>query len=118
MQYKIELILLQYFYNNISKMRSILQVTYGIVIEIPDNNTNFRTDIHNMMNSLAWAAPETIETNVYWRQLSGILNKYISEEDYNSKEWCKKVIDIFQDPNYCNVELENKIIDDRHQCWT
>tara|TARA_B100001287_G_C22633302_1_gene506274 strand:+ start:122 stop:490 length:369 start_codon:yes stop_codon:yes gene_type:complete len=117
-QYKIELILLQYFYNNINKMRSLLQVTYGIIMEIPNENKELRTDIHNMMNSLAWSAPETIESNIYWRQLSGILNKYISVEDYNSKKWCKKVIDIFQDPNYCNKELEKKNFDDAQQCWT
>tara|TARA_B100002019_G_C20890578_1_gene413229 strand:+ start:156 stop:524 length:369 start_codon:yes stop_codon:yes gene_type:complete len=117
-QYKIELILLQYFYNNINNMRSLLQVTYGIIMEIPNENKELRTEIHNMMNSLAWTAPETIESNIYWRQLSGILNKYISVEDYNSKEWCRKVIDIFQDPNYCNEELEKKKIDDVQQCWT
>jgi hypothetical protein len=117
-QYKIELILLQYFYNNINNMRSLLQVAYGIIMEIPNENKELRTEIHNMMNSLAWTAPETIESNIYWRQLSGILNKYISVEDYNSKEWCKKVIDIFQDPNYCNKELEKKNFDDVQQCWT
>ena len=99
-------------------MRSLLQVTYGIIMEIPNENKELRTEIHNMMNSLAWTAPETIESNIYWRQLSGILNKYISVEDYNSKEWCRKVIDIFQDPNYCNEELEKKKIDDVQQCWT
>ena len=100
-------------------MRSLLKVAYGIIIEIPDDNKKIRTDIQNMMNSLAWAAPETIESNVYWRQLSGILNRYISVEDYNSKEWCKKVVDIFQDPNYCNEELEKKYDENNtQQCWT
>ena len=100
-------------------MRSLLKVAYGIIIEIPDDNKKIRTDKQNMINSFAWASPETIESNVYWRQLSGILNRYISVEDYNSKEWCKKVVDIFQDPNYCYEELEKKYDENNtQQCWT
>ena len=96
-------------------MRSLLQVAHGILMEIPDNNKILRTDIHNMMNSCAWAAPETIGSSIYWRQLSIILNRHISKEDYNSKEWCKTIIDIFQDPNYCNEEIKN---DNTQTCWT
>ena len=27
------------------------------------------------------------------------ISKFISEEDYNNKKWCKKVINIFQEPS-------------------
>ena len=42
---------------------------------------------------------EKINSNHYWKVLSFILNKYISQDDYKNIDWCKKVIDIFQDSN-------------------
>lgn len=83
-------------------MRDITQVINGIKQCLPSSNEGklVNEDISNILDSLPWDPPEKINSNHYWNILSNILTKYITQDDYNKKIWCKNVIDIFRDPNY------------------
>ena len=80
-----------------TKRRSVLDVLNGICNEIPLDNNKIKKELTDSFSSIAWDPPEKIHSNHYWKVLSSILNKYISEDDYKNIDWCKKVIDIFQD---------------------
>jgi hypothetical protein len=80
-----------------TKRRSVLDVFNGICNEIPLDNNKIKKELTDSFSSIAWDPPEKIHSNHYWKVLSCILNKYISEDDYKNIDWCKKVIDIFQD---------------------
>ena len=81
-------------------MRSIFKVVDGMMCEIPHDKEELRLELGKMISSYAWSAPETIGSSQHWSILSNILSKHITTEDYTSKNWCKKVIDIFQNPDY------------------
>ena len=83
---------------HITRMRSVTQVTKQIISEIPDEYNTMKEEFEHIFESIAWAPPEKIKSSYYWNILSNILNKYITMEDYQQNEWCKKVIDIFQEP--------------------
>ena len=81
-------------------MRNIIIIIGDILRLIPENEEVFSNSINNMSQSLRHAAPETIGDKRWWQKLGGILTLHITPEDYNTKEWCKQIIDIFQDPTY------------------
>ena len=83
---------------HITTMRSVTQVAKQIISEIPDEYNSMKEDFNRIFESIAWAPPEKIKSPYYWNILSNILNKHITMDDYQQKEWCKKVIDIFQEP--------------------
>tara|TARA_B100000035_G_C20711320_1_gene427143 strand:- start:29 stop:271 length:243 start_codon:yes stop_codon:yes gene_type:complete len=78
-------------------MRNVLDTSLNMIMEIPKTEENLKKDIQNVFEHIGHAPPEKIASNYYWNALSHVLNKHISVDDYNDKEWCKKVIDIFQD---------------------
>ena len=79
-------------------MRSVVQVTNNMMEEIPEEEKSLKYELTKIFESVQWAPPEQVKSTYYWNSLSIVLNKFISEEDYNNKEWCKKVINIFQEP--------------------
>ena len=81
--------------------RNVLIVFKNIYNEIPLDIDNYKIkkDLTDSFSSIAWDPPEKIHSNYYWKVLSFILNKYISQDNYKNIDWCKKVIDIFQDSN-------------------
>ncbi len=79
-------------------MRSVIQVTNNMIEEIPEEEKKLKYELRKIFESVQWAPPEQVKSSYYWNRLSVVLNKFISEEDYNNKEWCKKVINIFQEP--------------------
>lgn len=79
-------------------MRSVIQVTNNMIEEIPEEENKLKYELRKIFESVQWAPPEQVKSTFYWNRLSVVLNKFISEEDYNNKEWCKKVINIFQEP--------------------
>ena len=79
-------------------MRSVTQVIQKIISEIPDEYNTMKEEFKKIFESIAWAPPEKIRSSYYWNAISNILNNHITMEDYQQKEWCKKVIDIFQEP--------------------
>tara|TARA_B110000285_G_C14990169_1_gene545907 strand:- start:44 stop:295 length:252 start_codon:yes stop_codon:yes gene_type:complete len=81
-------------------MRNIIIIVGDILRLIPENEEVLSKSIKNMSESLVHAAPETIGDKRLWQKLGEILTLYITHEDYDTKEWCKQIIDIFQDPNY------------------
>tara|TARA_B100000902_G_C26428592_1_gene490411 strand:- start:54 stop:347 length:294 start_codon:yes stop_codon:yes gene_type:complete len=54
----------------------------------------------NIIQSVPFAEPEMVKSTWFWNKLSIYLNDTITYDDYNNIPWCKKIIDIFQDPNY------------------
>ena len=58
------------------------------------------TDLNKMKLDMCYAAPEYLNSPHFFQVLGNILNRHISPQDYNEYEWCKKIIDIFRDPNY------------------
>jgi hypothetical protein len=81
-------------------MRDIIIIIGDILKLIPENEKVFSNSITSMSQSLRHAAPETIGHKRRWQKLGWILTHHITPEDYNTKEWCKQIIDIFQDPTY------------------
>ena len=79
-------------------MRSVVQVTNNMMEEIPEEEKILKYELTKIFESVQWAPPEQVKSTYYWNRLSAVLNKFISEEDYNNKRWCKKVINIFQEP--------------------
>ncbi len=88
-------------FNNMDNKRNVLTVFKNIYYEIPLDNDNYKIkkELIDSFSSISWDPPEKINSNHYWKVLSFILNKYISQDDYKNIDWCKKVIDIFQDSN-------------------
>ena len=41
-----------------------------------------------------------VKSSWFWNKLSLYANEYITREDYQTIQWCRDFIDIFQDPNY------------------
>ena len=79
-------------------MRSVIQVTNNMIEEIPEEENKLKYELRKIFESVQWAPPEQVKSTFYWNRLSVVLNKFISEEDYNNKKWCKAVINIFQEP--------------------
>jgi len=79
-------------------MRSITDVTKRIIDKIPNDHIEIKEDLTHIFNSIQWAPPEKIKSTHYWNMLSDVLTRYITMEDYNNKQWCKMVIDIFREP--------------------
>ena len=85
-------------------MRNPIRVACGILEIIPKDQQDFIFDINNYVTHLTFVAPEVLGKDPkHWHKFSQILNKYISQDDYNNTEWCKGVINIFTDPNYAVV---------------
>ncbi len=81
-------------------MRDITKVMTGMCNEIPSGNQELKQNIMNTITNVRWAPPEKLNSTYYWNEIGNVLNQFISAEDYDTKEWCKRVIDIFQDPKY------------------
>lgn len=89
-------------------MRSIIEVFVGIfeiVDEYKDDIINdYKEDliysINKMSDTMMYSPPEQLNSPYFYFILSNILNQYIKESDYETKIWCKKIIDIFTDPTY------------------
>lgn len=79
-------------------MRSVTQVTENMIKEIPEEEEMLKNELRKIFESVQWAPPEQVKSTYYWNRLAVVLNKFISEEDYKNKEWCKNVINIFQEP--------------------
>lgn len=54
----------------------------------------------NIIQSIPFSEPNMVKSTWFWNKLSNYLNSTITHHDYNNIPWCKKFIDIFQDPNY------------------
>jgi hypothetical protein len=82
-------------------MRNPINVACGILEHIPSEYTQFILEINDYLTQLHFVAPEMLgQSQKHWHDFSNILNKYITQDDYNTIPWCKTVIDIFTDPNY------------------
>ncbi len=78
--------------------RDICKVIDNIYDLIPHNdNSKLKFLMDDLISSMQYAAPEKIQSNYYWFQLSNILNGAISVEDYNNKDkpYFKEIINIF-----------------------
>tara|TARA_Y100000992_G_scaffold135590_1_gene89640 strand:+ start:16128 stop:16421 length:294 start_codon:yes stop_codon:yes gene_type:complete len=92
-------------------MRNILIVSRDICDLIPnDDNVDdkFNKMKHNInrniIESVPFAEPAMIKSTWFWNKLSVVINNTITYDDYDNIPWCKKIIDIFQDPNYKLVD--------------
>lgn len=88
-------------------MRDILVLAIDLVNIIPndhdiDNKFNIlkRQIKKDIIGSIPYAEPDLVRSSWFWNKLSVFINNTISYDDYNNIPWCKKIIDIFQDPNY------------------
>ena len=86
-------------------MRNILFIAETLQDTIPENCDNKFNELKKLIykdviSSIPYAAQEKLFSNHYWNILGILANKYITINDYNNIDWCKKFIDIFQDPNY------------------
>ena len=67
---------------------------------ISNNKEGLIHDLKKLKRDLQYAAPETLKSSYYFNKLSVVLSANISTSDYEEIEWCRKIIDIFLDPNY------------------
>ena len=65
-----------------------------------DDKWSLVLGLRSLLTSLQYAAPEHVNSGHYFQRLGFYLNKYIDKNDYENVEWCKEIIDIYQDPNY------------------
>ena len=79
-------------------MRNVTEVTNKMIEQIPAEEEILKNELLKIFESIQWSPPEQVKSTYYWNRLSGVLNKFISEEDYNNKKWCRNVITIFQEP--------------------
>ncbi len=56
--------------------------------------------LESLITSIQYAAPEHLNSSYYFERLGFYLNKYVEKNDYENIDWCKEIIDIYQDPNY------------------
>lgn len=86
-------------------MRNIGLVTRDLYNIIPNDADEKFLDLKNQINkhileSIPYSPKEKIISKWYWNMLTTYTNQYISQDDYDNIDWCKKFIDIFIDPNY------------------
>ena len=86
-------------------MRNVLFIAQTLHDTIPDDcDIKFdgfkRLIYRDVITSIPYSPQEKLLSNYYWNILGNLANKYITIDDYNNIDWCKKYIDIFQDPNY------------------
>lgn len=68
---------------------------------IPDRFKTLKDQINkNIIESIPFAEPSIIKSNWFWNKLSLYVDQYITREDYQTIQWCRDFIDIFQDPFY------------------
>ena len=86
------------------KIRNIGIVAKDLYNLIPEDSEKCRLMRSEMkkfiLDPIPFKPPEIIFSNYFWDQLNIIVNKYITLEDSNNIEWCKKFIEIFLDPDY------------------
>ena len=75
---------------------------YNIIPDIVDEKfINLKNQINkHILESIPYSPREKLQSDWYWKILSSYANQYISRNDYDNIDWCKKFIDIFMDPNY------------------
>jgi len=82
-------------------MRNILVVFSDINKLVPEEEKEFTRNMQNLWETLTHSPPERLKNDIHlWQRLDNIINNNINRDDYDSKEWCKKIIDIYVDPNY------------------
>ena len=89
-------------------MRSIIKVFSDIaeIVEeykdeiINDYKEDLIYSLNKMKESMIYSPPEQLDSSYFFYILSNILNQYIKERDYETKIWCKKIVDIFMNPTY------------------
>ena len=97
-------------------MRDIAELANSLQNLIPDDcEEKFLLLKHkinkHIIGSLPFAPLEKRITNYYWNILQDYVNSFITKEDYDTIEWCKKFINFYLDPTVCNYsEEEEKII--------
>ena len=78
-----------------SEPRDALIVLLGILQEIPEDQTEFREELENLVkNSLAYRSPEIRMQPSTWVAVDVIMKKYIPDM-LVSEQWKKNCIDIF-----------------------
>ena len=82
-------------------MRNILVVFSDIYNLIPEEEIEFIKSMQNFRDTLRHSSPERLKDDIHlWHHIDNIINNNITKEHYYSKDWCKKIIDIYIDPNY------------------
>ncbi len=88
-------------------MRNIIIIVDDIYRIASHHNVAFANEkeellieLNKMKTNMLYAAPEYLKSSHFFQVLGNILNRHISPQDYNEHEWCRKIIDIFRDPNY------------------
>lgn len=88
-------------------MRDIMIVAndiHEIIIENKDilgeSKEMMLKDMESLHVTLVHSAPEALNTQRNFIILQNIMNHYITQDDYDKVEWCKRCIDILIDPNY------------------
>ena len=86
------------------KVRNIGVVTRDMYELIPEDSEKYKTMRYEMkkfiLDPLPFRPPEMIFSNYFWDILNDIVNKYVTMEDSQNIEWCKKFIEIYLDPDY------------------
>ena len=89
-------------------MRNIFVVVSDIIYTIRNDKSDHKStkfilqDLESLYESMHYSSPEQIKSVDHFERLQEIMNYYIDQDDYIYVPWCKKVINIFLDPEYGN----------------
>lgn len=86
-------------------MQEVLTVKYNGIINSNEKAKTLHDAFAEFRSSLSHTAPEHLigkDSGYNFNIMQNIVNKYITQNDYDTIDWCRDIIDIFQDPNYNN----------------
>jgi len=86
-------------------MQEVLTVKYNGIIDSNEKAKSVHDAFAEFKSSLSHTAPEYLigkYSGYNFNILQNIVNNYITQNDYDTIDWCRDIIDIFQDPNYSN----------------
>lgn len=84
-------------------MQEVLTAKYNGIIDSDEKAKTIHDAFAELRSSLSHTAPEHLigkDSGYNFNILQNIVNKYITQNDYDTIDWCRDIIDIFQDPDY------------------
>ena len=84
-------------------MQEVLTVKYNGILDSDEKAKTVHDAFVEFRNSLSHTAPEHLigkDSGYNFNLLQNIVNRHFTQNDYDTIDWCRDIIDIFQDPNY------------------
>jgi hypothetical protein len=86
-------------------MQEVLTVKYNGILDSDEKAKTIHEAFVKLRTSLSHTAPEHLigkDSGYNFNLLQNIVNRHFTQNDYDTINWCRDIIDIFQDPTYNN----------------